>query len=169
MKALFLILIFISNFSISQTSYSQIGHDSINTKLLNELVIDQINYERFTRGIQKLVKNKTATSAAKLHNDWMIKSNTFEHSNNGIIEIIEIIYCDGTTTYVELSKQIVKAWMDSPDHRVNILDRSFDYLGVAIGVYSKTQESKKYLYPAGSFTYTNYSIKATCAFDWAER
>jgi uncharacterized protein YkwD len=103
MKALFLILIFISNFSISQTSYSQIGRDSINTKLLNELVIDQINYERFTRGIQKLVKNKTATSAAKLHNDWMIKSNTFEHSNNGIIEIIEIIYCDGNTTYVELS------------------------------------------------------------------
>ena len=167
MKVLFLILIFISSFSLSQTSDSQIGHDSINTKLLNELVVDQINYERSTRGIRKLVKSKTASSAAKLHNDWMIKSNTFEHSDNGVIEIIEINYCDGTITYSELSKNIVKAWMDSPDHKANILSRSFDYLGVAIGVYLKTQESKKYLCPAGIFTYTNYSIKATCAFDWA--
>ena len=158
MKALFLILIFISNFSISQTSYSQIGHDSINTKLLNELVIDQINYERFTRGIQKLSLYKEVSDAAVKHNNWMIKFNKFEHSHNGLGEICALTQCNSNMSYFELAKDIVKGWMGSPRHRALILDTQFTYIGTSVNFYIK--EQSKFL----SIGIFNYYINATTCF-----
>lgn len=165
------LLIFIISFNsicLSQTVNSKIGHDSINTKLLNELVINQINKERVIRKISPLTFSKAAYFAAKLHNDWLIESNKFEHSKNGVIEIVESTYCFDTMTYDYLSKFIVKTWMDSPGHRANILDVTFKYLGVSINDYSKIQNSKTYLYPAETITNTTFLIKATCVFNWTD-
>lgn len=158
MKIIILVLVLINSISYSQTLDSKIGGDSINTKLLNSLVIDQINYERSIRGLSKLSLSKEVSDAAVKHNNWMIKFNKFEHSHNGLGEICELTQCNSNMSYFELAKDIVKGWMGSPRHRALILDTQFTYIGTSVNFYIK--EQSKFL----SIGIFNYYIKATTCF-----
>ncbi len=42
-------------------------------------------------------------------------------------------------TYLSLGKSIVKAWINSPGHRANLLEKEFMYLGVGVYVEPETQ------------------------------
>ena len=163
MKFLFCILI-INSICLSQTANSKIGHDSINTKLLNELVINQINKERLNYGISKLEKSNTLYIKTKLHNDWLIKTGRFEHSKSTLGENIERISCLDTITYHTLSKIIVLSWMNSHGHKYNILNSVFKSISISCGVLTKDQTLKKYLYPNEVIKKTLYTLIITSSF-----
>jgi uncharacterized protein YkwD len=169
MKALTFILILFVTSSFSQTPDSQIGNDSINIKLLDELITAEINFERINHGLSKLSIKDDLVKKASTHTKWMIKSNTFEHSSNNY-EIIEVSWSSDTNTYSNLAKHIVTNWMNSPGHKAIILSKAANsYIGVSSGVFNKhtvTYSSvKKYLYPAKEVSLTinksTYDIKIT--------
>lgn len=167
MKLLTLIFTLVATLSFSQTPSSQIGNDSLNTKLLDELIIKEINNERIKAGSKALAYNKSISDRAHKHVDWMILKDTFEHSHTGP-EIIQINYFSDTLTYSELAKDIIKVWMNSPGHKEIMLSRGVtDYIGVHAGVSNKETRispAKKYLYPAKTIpatSTTSYSIKVS--------
>lgn len=158
MKLIILVFVLFTTLGYSQISTSKIGGDSINTKLLNGLVIDLINHERSIKGLPKLTVSQTISDAATKHNTWMIEFNKFEHSHSGLGEICALTQCNSSMMYIELAKDIVKGWMDSPGHRALILDTQFTYIGTSVNFYIK--EQSKFL----SIGIFNYYIKATTCF-----
>ena len=161
MKALTLILILFVTSSFSQTPDSQIGNDSLNTKLLDELIIKEINNERKYARSRALVYNKSIADRTHKHVDWMILEDKFEHSHTGP-EIIQINYFRDTITYSDLTKKIIKVWMNSPGHKDIMLSKAVtDFIGVHAGVSNKETTTKTYIYPAGKKTTTFYTIKVS--------
>lgn len=163
MRALIVIFIVMRLSAFSQTQDSQIGKDSICTKLLNQLIIDQINYERSRVGKPALKISKVLMSESKLHNDWMIKSNKYEHSHYSRGENIEVISSNSEVTYLKLAKEIVQGWMNSKGHRENILNSEYSHIGAAANFYSK--EQSKFISP----TVVYYLIKSTTLFYYSEK
>jgi uncharacterized protein YkwD len=164
MKALTFILILFVTSSFSQTPDSQIGNDSLNTKLLDELIIKEINNERIKARSKVLTYNKSIADRAHKHVEWMILEDTFAHSHTGS-EIIEINYFSDKVTYSDLAKDIIKVWMNSPGHRDILLSSGPNAnIGVHAGVFSKEDTSKKYLYRDKNTPSTVYKIKATANF-----
>lgn len=55
-------------------------------------------------------------------------------------------YAATSLTYLELSRQLVKGWMNSPGHRANILNKNFKYLGCGNALPLNPSKSKKRIY-----------------------
>ena len=155
-----------SAFSSSQSLTSAVGHDSLNTSFLDELIIKEINEERKRQRLKILTYDKSISEISHRHVEWMIAKDTFEHSHNGY-EIIEINYFDHTITYDSLAKDVVKVWMNSPGHRSIILKKGLEgIIGAHAGVFSKETTTNKYLYPPGIRTCTKYEIRISANFGY---
>ena len=73
------------------------------------------------------------------------------YSTSGIAENISqswlyssIDYVDGVEKYIwqtqeDIAQKMVTGWMNSPDHRVNMLDKTYDRegIGVAVGEFNQ--------------------------------
>lgn len=105
---------------------------------LRSAIVKATNHARAAKGCKPLKSSKRLTKAAQGHASDMAAKNYFSHTSiNGRQwwQRIEragwsepggenIAYGFSTT------KGVVKAWMNSPGHRRNILDCSFKYIGV---------------------------------------
>ncbi len=105
-------------------------------------VISATNSERNKQGIGALIENAKLDYGAKLKLDDMFKNQYFEHispSGRGPADIAS----DSKYEYIVIGENLalgnfkddaalVAAWMASPGHRANILNRKFTEIGVAV-------------------------------------
>jgi uncharacterized protein YkwD len=104
-----------------------------------------INRERTTRGIRPLRRNARLDLASRRHARSMAARNFFEHGNF-VGRIRSARYFQGARAwrvgeniawgsgYLSSPAEIVDAWMHSPGHRRNILQRGFKEIGVGIAL-----------------------------------
>jgi uncharacterized protein YkwD len=115
---------------------SHVFASSINT----DNVLDLINQERASRGISKLVLNNDLNNAAALKSKDMINRDYFEHFAFGSTPWDFIKNAGYNYLYAgenlamdfNTSEGMVRAWMNSPAHRENILNPDFRDVGVGI-------------------------------------
>jgi uncharacterized protein YkwD len=102
-----------------------------------------LNRERTTRGIRKLRRNKRLDLASVRHARSMAARDFFEHGNF-VGRIRSANYLRGARSWrlgeniawgsgvLSSPAEIVDAWMHSPGHRANILQRGFREIGIGI-------------------------------------
>jgi uncharacterized protein YkwD len=102
-----------------------------------------INKERTTRGIRKLRRNKRLDLASVRHARSMAARDFFEHGNF-VGRIRSANYLRGARGWrlgeniawgsgtLGTPVEIVDAWMHSPGHRANVLNRGFREIGIGI-------------------------------------
>ena len=102
-----------------------------------------VNRERTSRGIRKLRRNSRLDLASARHARSMAARNFFEHGNF-VGRIRSANYLRGVRGYrlgeniawgsgsLGTPAEIVDAWMHSPGHRANILQRGFREIGIGI-------------------------------------
>jgi uncharacterized protein YkwD len=124
-----------------------------------------INKERDKAGLNSLDRDKRLQRAAQRHNEEMDGTGCFDHACGGEGDLgnrlEDVNYLGGGLSqwaYGEIiawgmrdhgtPEAIVDAWMNSPGHRANILNRSFRELGVGFsaGTPSRGRE------PGGIYT-----------------
>ena len=107
-----------------------------------------LNAERAKRQLRPLSSNQRLARAADRHTDDMVRRGYFEHdSRNGDSfsdRIRDTGYLSRVSTWIvgenlawgsgglSTADAIVRAWMNSPGHRANILNRRFREVGIAI-------------------------------------
>lgn len=119
-------------------------------QVLNSVISFETNKARAENAIQPVKINPLLSEAAQLKADDMVRNNYFAHTSpEGITSWYwfkkvgyEYIYA-GENLAINFfeSKEVVDAWMKSPTHRENILDKKFTELGIGIanGIYEGRQ------------------------------
>lgn len=107
-----------------------------------------INKQRSRRGLPRLKEQRHQRKAAKKHTRQMLRKDCFAHRCPGEGDLVDRI---SATSYLPCGcfwgvaeniaygyrarsrpKAIVGAWMDSPPHRQNILNRRYEHVGIGI-------------------------------------
>jgi len=125
---------------------SDLQPSAANLEQVSKSVVCLVNAERRDRRIPKLERNSRLNRAAKAHADDMVAKKYFSHqspSGAGLADRVRksgylrsddwllgenLAWATGTLQSPEV---VVAAWMNSPSHRRNILDRKFKDLGLA--------------------------------------
>ncbi len=142
---------------------------SMPAKKASRITLCLLNKERRSRGMGRLKADGQQKKAAKKHNRAMIKRNCFDHTCPGekdlVRRILSVGYLPCNCTWgvgeniaygyrkQSSPRRIVAAWMASPPHKSNILNRSFEHIG--IGVIDKVPGSKT----AGATYTTDFGFK----------
>jgi uncharacterized protein YkwD len=111
-----------------------------------------LNAERHRHGLRPLRLNDRLSRAARAHSQDMARHGYFDHnSRNGssfVARIRRTGYLTGArrwkvaeniawgTNWLASPRAIMKAWMDSPGHRANILDGSYREIGIGVATPS---------------------------------
>jgi len=121
-----------------------------------------INDARAAQGVAGLTYSARINATATAHSEWMADSETLEHSARGTYaceyagENIAYTYARGDirvseTKVVDLNgnetrigERLVARWLDSPEHRENILDPQFETEG--IGIATATVDGRERVY-----------------------
>lgn len=127
-----------------------------------------VNQERTQRGLRPLRVNRRLSNAAARHARDMVARDYFSHDTLGGGDFVRRIRAAGYVaprSYPSLgedlaagsgdlgsAREIVKAWMESPGHRANILNRKFRELGigVALGMPGGDSDAATYAIDFGS-------------------
>lgn len=113
-----------------------------------KVVLCLINRERRSHGMRRLDRHREPTKAARMHNRRMLRQRCFSHQCPGERDLTgrlvkarylpcscswgiaeNIAYSSGSSGS---PRGIVSAWMHSPGHRSNILNRSYEHIGIAV-------------------------------------
>jgi uncharacterized protein YkwD len=114
----------------------------------SQSILCLLNVERTSRGLARLTMNSRLTRAAKGHSDDMVQHVYFAHdAQNGgsMLDRIKAAgYLKSRSSFtvgenigwgsgtLAAPRSLVKAWMNSPPHRANILQSKFRELGVGL-------------------------------------
>jgi uncharacterized YkwD family protein len=102
-------------------------------------VVDLVNQERLQVGLKPLVVHTNLTNMAKNKAIDMFKNNYFSHTSPkygspfDMMDLYNITYRyagENIAKGQQSAKEVVKAWMDSPGHKANILNKNFGLIGV---------------------------------------
>lgn len=134
-----------SSIGNSSSANAPIGDDSGPLSIGN--IIDATNGERIKAGLPPLKANIQLEQSAKLKVDDMITNQYFEHTSPSGKTVSDLANEVGYS-YVVLGENLalgdfasaddlLQAWMNSPGHRANILNKSYEDIGVyaAQGTY----------------------------------
>lgn len=133
--------------------FSPIGELKIKTFLANlsqDLIIGQVNPDRQETGLLPLAKNNKLTQAAQLKAEDMIKRGYFSHigpdNEKPCVWLDRVGYhyaAAGENLAIDFSDPVVleQAWLNSPSHAKNILNKYFNDIG--IGIASGTMNNRK--------------------------
>jgi uncharacterized protein YkwD len=149
-------------------------------QLSPSLVIALSNKERRLQGLPQLTSNRQLAAAAQAKIKDMISRQYFEHvspDGKGPSYIIEqagykyiVVGENLALGNFEDNEALIKAWMDSPGHRANILNNRFTEIGVAVG--EGTYNGKKTWFavqefglPASSCPVVDSSLKSRIDVD----
>jgi uncharacterized protein YkwD len=107
-----------------------------------------MNAERQARGLEPLRAQATLAGAAGRYARAMVRQQFFDHTSPGGSTMLSRIkatsYLDGTAAWsvgenlawgtgpLATPRATVKAWMQSPGHRANLLERRFRDVGIGI-------------------------------------
>lgn len=104
-------------------------------------VLDLVNKERTSRGLQALKFNSELSNVATLKSQDMIDKNYFDHTSPtygspfDMMKKFGISYTSAGENIAmgqETPQEVMNAWMNSDGHRKNILNPDFTELGVGI-------------------------------------
>lgn len=104
-------------------------------------VLDLVNKERTSRGLQSLKFNSELSNVATLKSQDMIDKNYFDHTSPtygspfDMMKKFGISYTSAGENIAmgqETPQEVMNAWMNSDGHRKNILNPDFTELGVGI-------------------------------------
>jgi uncharacterized protein YkwD len=110
---------------------------------VRQAVLDQVNVERVKAGVPPLRLDPRLSLAAQRHADDMLARDYFSHASP---EGRTVIHRAATAWYSfhmvgeniafgQLSaEQVVQAWMESPEHRRNILEHGFLHMGLGVAL-----------------------------------
>lgn len=129
---------------------------------VEDLVFEMTNRARQARGLAPLIKDPVLTKVARAYSDDMLVRRFFDHTNpdglsfhkristhygHRVAFVGENIYSafeDNPSNIREVAEKIMDTWMNSKDHRENLLDPDFTHLGVGVsagrGKIRATQE-----------------------------
>jgi Cysteine-rich secretory protein family len=114
--------------------------DWLVSTVLPAVVVDLTNDERADNELQPLRRNPTLDAAAKLKAEHMAKNEYFSHfSPSGVspwywFDESGYVYAhagENLAIHFTDSDEVVEAWMGSPSHRQNIVDKKYTEIGVA--------------------------------------
>jgi uncharacterized protein YkwD len=122
--------------------------NQISSTTLRNNTLCLLNRERRSRGMRKLRLNKRLSRAARGHAVDMVREDYFAHDSRNGQSFVDRIRSAGYLSNAgswfvgenlawgsgnrSTPRQIVRAWMNSPGHRANILQRRFREIGVGI-------------------------------------
>jgi uncharacterized protein YkwD len=86
-------------------------------------IVAYTNQERARHGLAPLEVDKSLMASAREHAAWMTRNHSMVHTNRPVAENIAM----GQPH----SSDVVRAWMNSPGHRANILNMAHRVIGVA--------------------------------------
>lgn len=108
-------------------------------------IINMVNSERTRRGIAPLVENKVLSRAAQNKTNDEQKYNYFSHTSPFGLSLRYWLKKEGyqfnyagenLAKNYTTAKEVVNAWMKSPTHKANILDKDFKEIGIGVtGIY----------------------------------
>jgi uncharacterized protein YkwD len=114
------------------------------TKISVDGVIYYTNIERKKAGLPELIKSTKLNKSASLKTDDMFTRQYFEHTApdgetaadlaRSVDYKFQIVGENLALGIFDTDKSLVKAWMDSPTHRENILNPRYTEIGVAVGI-----------------------------------
>jgi|SRR5215210_8089990 len=120
----------------------------ISKRKLVRATLCALNVERRQRGLRKLKLSKRLSKAARRHAADMARRNYFSHSSPSGASFIDRIrragYLLGARSWTAgeniawgsgrraAPRATVRAWMNSPGHRANILKGRFRHIGIGI-------------------------------------
>ncbi|MGK7911814.1 MAG: CAP domain-containing protein [Synechococcus sp.] len=116
---------------------------------LSKLALEMVNTDRDRQGLTPLAAHPILMQVAQLHAEDMLERGYFSHSNpdgalpgyrveiagGSFIAIAENIFTvSGPNANVspEIVQQFQAGWMDSPNHRTNILSANYTHFGYGI-------------------------------------
>lgn len=121
---------------------------SLSGKAAAKATLCLLNKERSSRGMKALRFDRDQQKAASKHNRVMLQQDCFSHLCPGEKDLVGRIVSTGylpcTCTWgvaenlawgegpTSTPAAVVNAWMNSPDHRVNILNPRYDEIGIAV-------------------------------------
>jgi len=128
------------------------GGDAAPAKLSNKLaakaVLCLINKQRRRHGARPLKRQRQQAKAAGKHNRRMVRRRCFSHQCPGESDLTKRLVkarylpCGCSWGIAEniaygsgglgSPRKIVAAWMHSSEHRANILNRSYEHIGIAV-------------------------------------
>jgi uncharacterized protein YkwD len=114
-----------------------------NLKTVKRATICLLNQQRRRHGMRKLKSNGRLSLASQRHSNSMVARKVFEHGNFvGRIKAARYIGSAGSWSvgeniawgsgHLATPRAIVKAWMNSPPHRHNILHGRFREIGIGV-------------------------------------
>lgn len=130
-----------------------------------------LNIERGTRGRRPLRRNGRLAGAAAGHSRDMVRRLYFAHNSRAGATFVDRVRRTGYTSGLRgwlvgenlawgggsesTPRQIVAAWMQSPPHRANILQRRFREIGIGISLGAPVRSG-----PRAAATYsTNFGVR----------
>ncbi len=121
---------------------------AISGKAAAKATLCLLNRKRAARGLKPLRFNKRQRKAASRHNRAMLAKSCFSHLCPGERDLVGrfaatgYLPCSCTWGVAEniawgagrtaAPAAVVSAWMNSPSHRANILNRRFERVGIAV-------------------------------------
>ena len=131
------------NSSSSQSVDSYLDSDvAAHRPITNENIIWFTNYERVKNGVAPLVESNTLDLSAKLKDEDMITYQYFDHTRPGGHVTFDHFFDQAHYAFIKAGEnlaqgtfvstdQLLSDWMNSPEHRKNILDPAYTQIGVA--------------------------------------
>ena len=123
---------------------------SENLRQVRSAVLCLLNQQRASRGLRKLRANAKLRRAAERHSRSMNRHDFFDHvSPSGTTPLQRVKaagYLSGASSYsvgeniawgeqrLSTPAEIMRAWMNSPGHKANILRGSFRHVGIGVSI-----------------------------------
>jgi uncharacterized protein YkwD len=121
-----------------------------NLALIRSATLCLLNHERTTRGLARLRANRPLRNVATRYARRMVEESFFDHVSPGgstfIQRIKQTAYLARAAGYtigenlawggggLATPKQIMRAWMNSPGHRANILKGAYEDVGIGVAL-----------------------------------
>jgi uncharacterized protein YkwD len=142
--------------AVTSISVSPIATTVSSEPTFTQTVIELINHERTQAGLKPLSLNGKLNQSAYSHSQDMAEKDYFNHTGSDGSRVSDRIYNAGyhyslagenIAVGQSSAEEVVKAWMNSPTHRANMM--SVDYREIGIGHYYLANDT-------GNVNYNHY-------------
>jgi uncharacterized protein YkwD len=118
-------------------AFADIAATSAPVDEMRAAVVCLINQQRNLHGLPGLEVSAKLNQSAQNWNQWMVSTGNFTHGSNFAGRISAVGYNwqtagENIATGFATPREVVAAWMASPDHCRNILDPSFRNIGTGV-------------------------------------
>lgn len=118
-----------------------VASDWMVSTILPAVIVQDTNTERSSGALSSLVRNNALDQAAQMKANDMAKNGYFAHTSpKGVTPWYWFAQAgynyvhagENLAVYFTDSGEVVKAWMNSPTHRANIMDGKFSEIGIGV-------------------------------------